>query len=104
MQKNMIDISEKDKAIIGHILQTSIPNMPVYAFGSRVTGNAKAYSDLDLVVMGELDLSQLAALKDAFDASDLVYKVDISDWASLSDDFKNRIKPDLVQFLSTKEA
>jgi len=61
--------------------------------GSRVTGPAKRFSDLDLVVMGEepLALRTLAELRDAFDDSDLPFSVDIVEWASASEPFRRVI-------------
>ena len=46
-------------------------------FGSRVQGNAKPFSDLDLAVMGEapLDFRQLCAFKDAFSESNLPFEL-----------------------------
>ena len=64
------------------------------AFGSRVQGNAKPFSDLDLAVMGEtpLDFRQLAALKDAFAESNLPFRVDVVDWAATSEAFRGIIE------------
>jgi len=39
--------------MVRDILHRSVPNRSVWAFGSRVTGKARRYSDLDLVVMGD---------------------------------------------------
>lgn len=91
-------LSENEKRIIQNILKTHCQNAKVFAFGSRVNGNAKPYSDLDLIIQSddELTLSNLAILKDELSNSSLVFKVDICDWASLSDGFKERIKDDLV--------
>jgi len=65
----------------------------VWAFGSRVTGTAKPFSDLDLVIRTEqpLPLEKLAALNDAFDESDLTIRVDLLDWAATSATFREII-------------
>ena len=61
--------------------------------GSRVTGHAKPFSDLDLVVMGDepLSLTTLAEIRDAFDESDLPFTVDIVEWATASAAFRRVI-------------
>nr|WP_228518410.1 MULTISPECIES: nucleotidyltransferase domain-containing protein [unclassified Gluconobacter] len=73
------------------ILNEIVPDREVRAFGSRVTGKAKPFSDLDLAVMGDgpLPLETRARLEEAFSESDLPWKVDILDQA-LADTFFNK--------------
>lgn len=47
----MIDLTPEYQTIIRNILRQYLPGFEVWAFGSRVTGRAKHYSDLDLVVI-----------------------------------------------------
>ncbi len=98
MDKPNIEIKTKDWEIVQKILQTNIPQYQVWAFGSRVSGRAKPYSDLDLVVIADqpLDLGVSAALNEDFAESDLAYKVDIVDWASLDESFQKVIKDNKV--------
>ena len=93
-----IDISPTDWEIVREILGRLIPGREVRAFGSRVTGAARRYSDLDLAVICErpLDLATSAALSDAFAESDLPFKVDVVDWATASESFRTMIKRDGV--------
>jgi len=42
--------------MVRDILHRSVPDRSIWAFGSRVTGKARCYSDLDLVVMGDRPL------------------------------------------------
>ena len=51
-----------------NILQTYIPNEEVWAFGSRVIGKSKKFSDLDLVIKSDTPLPTLTQfnLKEAF--------------------------------------
>lgn len=71
----------------------TVATYEVWAFGSRVNGNVKPYSDLDLAVITAepLDLQTHADLVDAFSESDLPWKVDIVDWATTSDNFRQII-------------
>jgi predicted nucleotidyltransferase len=54
---------------------------------------AKNYSDFDLVVVGKekLGINQTGELCEAFEESDLPYRVDVLDRNSTSDNFKNII-------------
>ena len=86
----MLDLTPDQLAEVRQILQLQIPERTVRVFGSRVNGTAKPFSDLDLVVMGDvpLDFRQLAALKDAFAESNLPFRVDVVDWATTSAEFR----------------
>ncbi|GGK21658.1 hypothetical protein GCM10011322_05400 [Salinarimonas ramus] len=68
------------------------------AFGSRTRATSKRYSDLDLVVMGDepLPLAEMAALAEAFDVSDLPFKVDVVSWATMEDGFRAVVSRDAV--------
>lgn len=96
MAELSLDLSAVHLAIVRGILKKHIPHYTVWAFGSRVTGNAKPYSDLDLAVITDrpLDLSVSAALTDDFSVSDLPMKVDVVDWASTSESFRKIIARD----------
>ena len=82
----LLDVRPDHLKIVQDILGTHVPDREVWAFGSRVTGNATETSDLDLAVFGEtpLDFETLAALRDAFSESRLPYKVDVVDWSTIS--------------------
>jgi predicted nucleotidyltransferase len=70
----------------------------VWAFGSRVNGRAKKYSDLDIAVLSDkpLSLYDYATLKEAFDESDLPYRVDIVDWAAVTETFQAIIQKNKI--------
>ena len=94
----MIDVSHKEMELIQSILARHVPTCEVRAFGSRVNHTAKPYSDLDLAVAGPENLGtpQLYALKEAFEESDLPFRVDVSDWNSLSKEFQKVIQKNYV--------
>ncbi len=86
----MLELSPEQLRIAREILHRRVPGLPVWAFGSRVTGKARKYSDLDLAVGGDqpLSLAVLAEMEHDFSESDLAFRVDIVDWASASEEFK----------------
>ena len=93
-----IDLSPCDWSDLLRILHEQVPNLEVWAFGSRAKHRAKPYSDLDLALITDqpLSLEQLAIIADAFATSDLSIRVDVVDWASASETFRQRIAQDRV--------
>ena len=93
-----IDIAPDHLRIVTDILSRHVPRHPVWAFGSRATGTAKPYSDLDLAIITDrpLPLSTQAALANAFSESDLPWSVDVVDWSTTSDAFRKIIARDKV--------
>jgi len=89
-----IDLKPQDWEEVCQILKRHVPDYAVWAFGSRVTGKAKPYSDLDLAIITEtpLTLSALALLNEAFAESNLTIRVDIVDWAATGEAFHRIIR------------
>lgn len=94
LQPAMLDVTPEQHMEILRILATYVPDREVWVFGSRVSGRAKPFSDLDLAIMGEIPLHfrQLSALKDAFADSNLPFRVDVVDWAATDDNFRALIR------------
>jgi type I restriction enzyme S subunit len=84
--------------IVRDILRKHVPQYEVWAFGSRVKGTTKPYSDLDLAVISDapLPLKVRADLADDFSDSDLPWRVDVVDWATTSTTFRNIIEQNKV--------
>lgn len=72
------------------ILKQHVPEFKAWAFGSRVTGRHKPFSDLDIALVGThpLPLRTRAALSDALSEAAIPYKIDIVDWATTSEAFQ----------------
>lgn len=103
-----IDIAPADLEIVQHILSQYVPSLEVRAFGSRVTWNARTTSDLDLALFTTepLDFTLKAELREAFAQSNLPFRVDVVDWAAMSDDFRAVIEQEYVvisRVLSAKQ-
>jgi type I restriction enzyme, S subunit len=94
----LIDMPPEHWVIVRDILKQHVPQYEVWAFGSRATGKAKKFSDLDLTIITHhpLPLQVSADLKEAFSESDLPWKVDLVDWASTQDSFRQMIQRDKV--------
>lgn len=89
-----IDLHPDQLAVVQRLLAEHLPGIEARLFGSRVTGTARPYSDLDLVIMSEkkIDRPNLYRLEEAFIASDLPFRVDVLDWSRLSDSFRQVIE------------
>ncbi|MDB5985074.1 MAG: restriction modification system specificity domain protein [Nevskia sp.] len=95
---SLIDLSPHDLETVQAILRRHVPDREVLAFGSRVTWTAKESSDLDLAILGDepVPANVQAALKEDFDESDLPFKVDLVDWATISESFRKIVERDKV--------
>lgn len=89
----MLDIEPKHLNTIKHILTEHVSDCEVRIFGSRVAGTAKEHSDVDLAVIGKTKLPRRTKtlLKEAFEESDLPFRVDIVDYNAISDSFRKII-------------
>nr|WP_294523689.1 nucleotidyltransferase domain-containing protein [uncultured Rhodopila sp.] len=95
-----IDLSADELAIVRDILRAHLPaGARVWVFGSRVTGTARRYSDLDLAVEadGPVGFGVLSDLAEALSESDLPCKVDVIDLRSVDAGFRTLIEPDFVE-------
>ena len=70
----------------------------VRVFGSRATGRARPFSDLDLLFVQPARLSwqQRADLRDRFEASELPFRVDLVDGAALAAGMAARVDAESV--------
>ena len=80
-------IAEAQKIILAHI---PLNEYSVFVFGSRAGNELKAYSDLDIGVLGEMSLpvDTLYKIKSLLNDSTIPYKVDLIDFRNVSDEFK----------------
>jgi predicted nucleotidyltransferase len=89
----VIAISEDSLNMVKNILSKTVPNCEVRAFGSRIKGTNREYSDLDLAIIGEkkLGISVLGNVQEAFMESALPFRVDILDYNAISEKFQKVI-------------
>ena len=87
-----INITPRDRDILYSLLNKYLPDTDIWAHGSRVSGNAKPWSDLDLIVFTGSDQKiGLSMLKEALEESNLSFRVDLLEWDYLPDNFKANI-------------
>lgn len=66
------------------------PSYRLFLFGSRATGTARRFSDVDVGIEGPKPVSPTALMniQEALEESDIPYKVDVVDFAQTSDRFR----------------
>lgn len=89
-------LSEKELAIVKSILEPYKSRYEFFCYGSRVKGNFRPLSDFDIYIKSSDDVlvSDIEALKSAFDNSDLPFVVNLS--YDVDEDFYKLIKKDFV--------
>lgn len=90
----MANISPEHKKIIFDIIDRFVPHCEIRIYGSRYRNTAKKFSDLDISLASDrvIDWIIIEKIKEAFQESTLPYRVDVSDWHSLSPEFQKVIE------------
>ena len=87
-----IDMNSEARKTVKELLQRYLPGVAVWAYGSRVKWTARPDSDLDLVVfLGKEQRGDVANLREAFDESDLPFRVDVFIWDEVPEKFREEI-------------
>ena len=99
-----IDITPVQRKTILALLKRHLPGVLVWAFGSRVKWTSRPESDLDLVAFASSSQkSQAAAAKEAFEESDVPFRVDLFVWDELPESFQKNIRKEHVVFVDKPE-
>ncbi len=94
-----LDIRDDHLVIVRDVLRRCLPTgARAFVFGSRAHGTARRYSDLDLALEWErpLGLDLIGEIAEALSESDLPYKVDIVDLATVDPAFRARIAEECI--------
>ena len=87
-----IYISTAQCQILSALFDQYLPDILVWAFGSRVKGNFRPDSDLDLAVFSQNTQSAaVSEFKEALDESSLPFSVDVLVWDEIGQDFQKHI-------------
>lgn len=94
-----LNLDGKYIEFIKNTVNTLLPDVDIYVFGSRVQEKSLKYSDVDIALkgVGVLDFNQVITLRAVFADSSFPYKVDIIDLNNIDDNFYNIIKNDLYK-------
>ncbi|MBI4925100.1 MAG: nucleotidyltransferase domain-containing protein [Bdellovibrio sp.] len=88
-----ISIAANELKWIRKEINKILPQSKILAFGSRVRGDHKSFSDLDLSLDcgSPIPLEKLSLLKEIFSQSTLPYSIDLIDWQRIDTDFRKII-------------
>jgi len=87
--KGGVDLTSQQRQVILSLLNTYLPGIEVWVYGSRIKGTTRLSSDLDMVVFSLPDQSaDLFQLREAFDESDLPFRVDLFVWDEVPEQFR----------------
>ena len=91
-----IDETSKHKIIA--IISALVPDATIYLFGSRARGTQSKWSDIDIAVDARHPISRfvLGEIMSIFEASNILYKIQVVDINSVNEAMKTSILRDRV--------
>ena len=92
-----IDITTDQRKTLLALLKRHLPNTTAWVYGSRVKWTARPQSDLDLVVFAKPDQDRrVSELREAFEESNLPFRVDLFVWDTVPEQFRKQIEAEHV--------
>ena len=92
-----IDITAEQRKTVLALLARHLPNTTAWVYGSRVKWTARPQSDLDLVVFAKPEQERrVSDLREAFEESNLPFRVDLFVWDTVPEQFRKTIESEHV--------
>ncbi len=102
-----LHLLSKHRRVLEALLQKHLPDVEVWAYGSRVNGRSHDGSDLDLALRGpdlnEIPMSKLGEFEEAVRESNIPFLVEARDWARLPERFHREIEREHVVLPGTAD-
>ena len=96
IKNTKIHLLVRHRKILEDLFHKYMPQVEVWAYGSRVNGESHSASDLDLVLRGpglkKINSSQILDIREALTESNIPFIVEVRDWAVLPKSFHEEIK------------
>ena len=93
---DQLHLQPKHRQMLASLLRKHLPQVEVWAYGSRVNGRSHDGSDLDLVLRGpglrKIPVARLADFEEAVRESNIPFLVEARDWARLPERFHREIE------------
>ena len=101
-------LRNKDRVSILHIAKQTLKTpLEIWAYGSRVNGDAHDMSDLDLVVLteskGKLDINELMDFKNILQKSNIPILIQVLDFNRIPESFQKNILNDYKILLNIEK-
>ena len=98
-----INLKKEDYNILYNIFNNYCPKAEIWAYGSRITENSHSGSDLDLIVKKFNDKNKnIIELKQLLIDSNIPFLIDIYEYDSLYNSFKEEINKNYVVLFNNK--
>ena len=99
-----IDITAEQRKTVLALLARHLPNTTAWVYGSRVKWTSRPESDLDLVVFAKPEQERrVSDLREAFEESNLAFRVDLSVWDDVPEQFRKQIEAEQVVLVEKEE-
>ncbi len=99
-----IDITAEQRKIVLALLKEHLPNTAAWVYGSRAKWTARPQSDLDMVVFAAPEQgAQVSNLRDAFEESNLPFRVDLFVWDAVPEQFRKHIEAEHVVLVTGEQ-
>ena len=93
---DQLNLSQRHRRTLETLIREHVPDVEVWAYGSRVTGRCHAGSDLDLVLrapgLKKIPVDRLLDFADALCESTIPFLVEARDWSRLPASFHREIE------------
>ena len=88
-----LDLGHDELLLLQALLKKHLPDIEVWAYGSRVNGNAHSASDLDMVAFARPEQAlAIAELRETLEESNLPFRVDLFVWDQVPENFRKVIR------------
>ena len=99
-----IDITAEQRKTVLALLASHLPNTTAWVYGSRVKWTSGPKSDLDMVVFaGPEQSGRVSGLREAFEESNLPFRVDLFVWDDVPEQFRKQIEAEHVVLVEKEE-
>ena len=99
--KQAIDITADQRQTLVSLLDRHLPNTETWVYGSRVNGTSRPGSDLDMVVFSPPEQApEVSELREAFEESNLPFRVDLFIWDEVPESFQEEIDREHVALVN----
>ncbi len=102
-----LHLQARHREQLEELFREHLPEVEVWAYGSRVDGRSHDGSDLDLVLRGpgleEIDLARLDDFRRALHDSTIPFLVEARDWARLPERFHREVEREYLVLRETNE-
>ena len=99
MAEGSFGLSPENWSIVQDLLIRPLRDMraTIFVFGSRARGDYKPFSDLDILVEGDIVPSLLSSISERLEESNLPIRVDLVLAQELADSYRSNVERDKVK-------